>query len=76
MSHCSYVDQFRLGIAAGGLLRLLLSNRAYATCKGGATILTSYVAVNETSINGPIYYTADSIRFWQVSMCRWELLLI
>jgi MIP family channel proteins len=53
------------GIAAGGILRLLLTTRNYAACKGGATLLTTYVAVNETGINGPVYYVADYVRIWQ-----------
>jgi MIP family channel proteins len=59
------VMQLLGGIAAGGLLRLLLSTRTYAACKGGTTLLTTYVALNETSVNGPIYYTEDYVRIWQ-----------
>lgn len=53
------------GIAAGGLLRLLLSMKTYKTCSGGATLLASYAAANETSANGPVYYAAESVRVWQ-----------
>jgi hypothetical protein len=56
----------RLAVAAGGLLRLLLATRPYASCRGGATYLATYMAVNETSINGPIHYVADYVRPWQV----------
>jgi hypothetical protein len=55
-----------LGIAAGGLLRLLLATRSYDACKGGATVLTVYAALNETTANGPVYYIADYVRVWQV----------
>ncbi|CAF2462426.1 unnamed protein product [Rotaria sp. Silwood2] len=61
-----FVVQLLGGIAAGGLLRLLLATKTYATCKGGATLLTTYVASNVTTINAPpIYYAADSVRIWQ-----------
>jgi len=53
------------GIAAAGLLRLLLTTRTYDACKGGATVLTTYVAYNETSIHGRAYYVADYVRNWQ-----------
>jgi len=59
------VMQLLGGIAAGGILRLLLPTRVYAACKGGATLLTKYAAFNETGINGPIYHTVDSVRIWQ-----------
>jgi hypothetical protein len=58
-SHC-------LGIAAGGILRLLLPSRTYQACKGGATLLTHYPAFNETGVNGPIIHAADSVGIWQV----------
>jgi MIP family channel proteins len=58
------VMQLLGGIAAGGILRLLLNSRTYASCKGGTTLLTSYTAVNET-INGPVHYIADYVRIWQ-----------
>jgi len=59
------VAQLLGGIAAGGLLRLLLVNRAYDACKGGATVLTNYVAYNETGLAGRVYYVADYVRNWQ-----------
>jgi len=59
------VVQLLGGIAAGGLLRLLLSTPTYATCKGGATVLTTYVASNVTSSNVVVYYVADYVRNWQ-----------
>ena len=59
------VVQLLGGIAAGGLLRLLLSTKTYGACKGGATLLTAYAASNETGINGPILHAADSVRIWQ-----------
>ncbi|CAF2766425.1 unnamed protein product [Rotaria sp. Silwood2] len=59
------VMQLLGGIAAGGLLRLLLATRIYADCKGGATLLTTYHALNETGAKGPIYYITDSVRIWQ-----------
>ncbi len=58
--------KYFLGIAAGGLLRLLLAAKPYAQCKGGATVLTIYRAVNETNIRAPFEYTVDYVRIWQV----------
>jgi transposase len=58
-SHC-------LGIAAGGILRLLLPTRTYQGCKGGATLLTHYAAINGTGVDGPFYYAADGVGIWQV----------
>jgi hypothetical protein len=60
------VMQLLGGIAAGGILRLLLATRTYNACKGGATLLTQYVAFNETGVNGPVYHVADYVRIWQV----------
>ena len=57
---------FRLGIAAGGILRLLLASRAYNACRGGATLLTRYAAVNETGPNGVVYQVTDHVSIWQV----------
>lgn len=54
-----------IGIAAGGLLRLLLPSKTYAACKGGATLLAADVTSNVTSVAGSVY-TADYVRFWQV----------
>ncbi|CAF1103407.1 unnamed protein product [Adineta ricciae] len=52
------------GIAAGGLLRLLLTGHAYNACKGGATLLTTYVVANETNGRG-IVYTHEEVGIWQ-----------
>jgi len=54
-----------LGIAAAGLLRLLLSTRAYNACKGGATLLATH-AFNVTGINGRVFPEVDYVRNWQV----------
>jgi len=59
------VMQLLGGIAAGGILRLLLAGRTYSACRGGATLLTHYVAFNETGANGPVYHVADHVRIWQ-----------
>ena len=50
-----------LGIAAGGLLRLLLPAHPYSVCAGGATLLKTYTARNLTNV-----YTLDYVEFWQV----------
>ncbi|CAF1089299.1 unnamed protein product [Rotaria sp. Silwood1] len=60
-----FVVQLLGGIAAGGLLRLLLARKTYETCFGGATLLKTYGPLNITTINGPTYYAADSVRIWQ-----------
>jgi len=59
------VMQLLGGIAAGGILRLLLASRAYNACRGGATLLTHYAAVNETGSNGFVYHAADHVTIWQ-----------
>jgi len=60
------VMQLLGGIAAGGILRLLLRSHVYATCKGGATLLTTYsIPTNITSSNGLITYADDSVRIWE-----------
>lgn len=58
------VMQLLGGIAAGGLLRLLLTNHAYGSCKGGATLLANYVTANET-VRGQVQYVNESIGIWQ-----------
>ncbi|CAF1985768.1 unnamed protein product [Rotaria magnacalcarata] len=58
------VMQLLGGIAAGGILRLLLTTSVYGQCKGGATLLAKY-AVNETAVKGAVSYGADSVRIWQ-----------
>jgi hypothetical protein len=68
-----FIDEIFLGIAAGGLLRLLLATRTYDACKGGATLLTTYAAVNQTVNNGVVYHAADSVRIWQVCV-QWKAL--
>lgn len=59
------VMQLLGGIAAGGLLRLLLATRTYNACRGGATYLTQYVAYNETANGVFVAYPADYVRVWQ-----------
>jgi MIP family channel proteins len=59
------VVQLLGGIAAAGVLRLLLATRPYDACKGGATVLTTYVAQNATVANGGVSYAADYVRNWQ-----------
>lgn len=59
-----------LGVAAGGLLRLLLTKNAYETCKGGVTELTSYAALNMSTTAGLVYHPADSVRIWQVCIIK------
>jgi len=60
------VMQLLGGIAAGGILRLLLSTHTYNACKGGATLLTHYPAFNTTGANGVIQLVpADDVRIWQ-----------
>lgn len=55
------------GIAAGGILRLLLANRTYNACQGGATLLTRYAAYNVTASNGVVtHYAGDYVSIWQV----------
>ena len=60
-----FVVQLLGGVAAGGLLRLLLTTNTYQTCKGGATLLTKYVATNVTTATGQLYYPEESVRIWQ-----------
>jgi len=57
---------FLIRYCAAGLLRLLVANRTYNTCKGGATLLATYSAFNETSFAGRVYHEADFVRNWQV----------
>jgi len=59
------VMQLLGGIAAGGILRLLLTTRTYNACRGGATFLAQYAAFNETGIHGTVYHAADHVRIWQ-----------
>jgi len=59
------VMQLLGGIAAGGILRLLLSTRTYNACQGGATLLTKYAAFNTTGPHGVTVYVEDSVRIWQ-----------
>ena len=59
------VVQLLGGIAAGGILRLLLTTHTYANCKGGATLLTKLTAINETAGKTAVFYTADYVRVWQ-----------
>lgn len=59
------VMQLLGGIAAGGLLRLLLADRVYATCKGAATLLTQYPGYNEPTNNGTMYHVSESVGPWQ-----------
>lgn len=54
------VMQLLGGIAAGGLLRLLLPAHPYSVCAGGATLLKTYTARNLTNV-----YTLDYVEFWQ-----------
>ncbi|CAF1226263.1 unnamed protein product [Rotaria sp. Silwood1] len=58
------VMQLLGGIAAGGLLRLLLATPIYKKCEGGTTLLTKY-AFNETNVKGVVEYVNDSVRIWQ-----------
>jgi MIP family channel proteins len=54
------------GIAAGGILRLLLPTRTFNACRGGATLLTEYTAYNTTGPSGAsVPYVVDSVRIWQ-----------
>ncbi|CAF4971634.1 unnamed protein product, partial [Rotaria socialis] len=57
------VMQLLGGIAAGGILRLLLTTNVYGQCKGGATLLAKYG--NETVAKGAVSYGVDSVRIWQ-----------
>ncbi len=49
-------------------MRLLLAAKPYAACKGGATVLTTYIVTNTTGPNGRIVTTTvvDHVRNWQV----------
>ncbi|CAM4870295.1 unnamed protein product [Rotaria socialis] len=60
-----FVVQLLGGIAAGGLLRLLLTTKTYEACKGGATLLTTYAASNVTGANGLVLYAPEEVRIWQ-----------
>jgi hypothetical protein len=60
------LNKILLGIAAAGLLRLLLTTRTYQACNGGATLLTKYAAYNVTGNNGRVYHPADYVQNWQV----------
>jgi len=59
------VIQLLGGIAAAGLLRLLVSAKTYYDCKGGATLLATYPAFNESTPNGYIHHGIDYVRNWQ-----------
>jgi aquaporin related protein len=59
------VMQLLGGIAAGGILRLILATRTYGACKGGATLLATYPAFNETGVHGTTYHAADYVGIWQ-----------
>ncbi len=61
------------GIAAAGILRLLLPTQAYNLCRGGATTLAHYAVYNGTGANGTVYYAADDVRVWQVCICEWKI---
>ena len=63
-------DRIRLGIAAGGLLRLALPNRVYAMCRGGATHLAQYAEYIENNGTGRIVHAADHVHVWQVGQRR------
>lgn len=54
------VMQLLGGIAAGGLLRLLLPTKTYASCKGGATYLASHAVSNATAA-----VQDGDVRVWQ-----------
>ncbi len=57
---------FFAGIAAGGILRLLLASYTYYGCHGGVTYLSQYPAINITGANGVVYQTAEGLNIWQV----------
>jgi len=59
------VMQFLGGIAAGGILRLVLPTRTYTACRGGATFLTKYAAFNETATSGSVNHAANNVGIWQ-----------
>jgi len=59
-----------IGIAAGGILRLILATRTYGACKGGATLLATYPAFNETGVHGTTYHAADYVGIWQVCISK------
>jgi MIP family channel proteins len=57
------VMQLLGGIAAGGILNLLLTKHTYGACKGGATYLASYSVYNGT---GPSAVpTTEYVNIWQ-----------
>ncbi|CAF1278631.1 unnamed protein product [Rotaria sordida] len=55
-----FVVQLLGGIAAGGLLRLLLPTKIYNTCHGGVTLLTTY----NTTVRGALRLD-DAVQGWQ-----------
>lgn len=61
-----------LGLAAGGLLRLLLPNRVFDGCAGGATLLTKYPSVN-TTVNGVVQVMDDGVTIWQVRSLHFSM---
>ena len=67
-SNLSSTNRIKLGIAAGGLLRLLLTTRTYASaaCSGGATLLATYPEVNVTEYGRLVQHPYEEITIWQV----------
>jgi len=49
------------GVAAAGLLRLLIATRTFDACKGGAT----YLGSNNTNVFGHTFHAADHVTIWQ-----------
>jgi hypothetical protein len=60
------LKKISLGVAAAGLLRLLLLSDTYSKCKGGATLLTSIVVNTTTNSSRGVTYGLDTVRNWQV----------
>ncbi|CAF1051110.1 unnamed protein product [Didymodactylos carnosus] len=61
-----FVMQLLGGIAAGGIAKMLLRDGVYARCRGGATVLSTYVAFNHTlPDNNIVFYTEDTVKWWE-----------
>jgi len=58
------VMQLLGGIAAGGILRLVLPTRTYAACRGGATFLAKSAVFNETATSASVNH-ANNVGIWQ-----------
>ncbi|CAF1048467.1 unnamed protein product [Didymodactylos carnosus] len=67
MAMLYFIMQIMGGIAAGGILKVILRQRAYGLCQGGATLLAKYAPFNNTSgaAGIPHHYPDESVVWWE-----------